>query len=94
MQGLKSKLTNQVHLLEVEEENRTMSKTVFSHPAGEVWDLAASPSGERWGRGISFIRSYVEPLIIVISENEIYTCTFHCPVFLSELTTHLGELVP
>ena len=45
-QGLKSKLTNQVHLLEVEEENRTMSKTVFSHPAGEVWDLAASPSGE------------------------------------------------
>ena len=50
-QGLKSKLTNQVHLLEVEEENRTMSKTVFSHPAGEVWDLAASPSGE----GASFM---------------------------------------
>ena len=48
-----------MHLLEVEEENRTMSKTVFSHPAGEVWDLAASPSGERWGRGISFIRSYL-----------------------------------
>ena len=45
-QGLKSKATNQVHLLEVEEENRTMAKTVFTHPVGEVWDLAACPSGE------------------------------------------------
>jgi WD40 repeat protein len=43
-QGLKNKLTNQVHLLEVDEESRTMVKTIFNHPAGEVWDLAACPA--------------------------------------------------
>ena len=34
----------QVHLLELDEDSRTLAKTVFSHPAGEVWDLQCSPN--------------------------------------------------
>ncbi len=45
-QGLKNKVGNQVHLLELEEESRTLTKSVFNHPVGEVWDVAAAPAGK------------------------------------------------
>ncbi len=40
------KTDNQVHLLTLDEDTGTLSKQVYSHPAGEVWDLEASPTGQ------------------------------------------------
>ena len=40
-QGLK--ITNQIHELELDEDTRTVSKRIYSHPAGEIWDINSSP---------------------------------------------------
>lgn len=40
-QSLKS--DNQLHVLEYLEEQHTLSKVIFKHSAGEIWNLAASP---------------------------------------------------
>ena len=34
---------NQIHLLTYNDENSELDKFVYSHPAGEVWDITASP---------------------------------------------------
>jgi len=38
------KAQNQLHVLEMDEEARTVKKTVFGHATGEVWGLTASPT--------------------------------------------------
>ena len=38
------KAPNQVHEITLDEEARTLGKKVFNHEAGEVWDIASSPS--------------------------------------------------
>ena len=40
-QGLK--VPNQIHELELDEDTRTLSKRIYSHPIGEVWDICSSP---------------------------------------------------
>ena len=40
-QGLK--LPNQIHELQLDEDTRTLSKRIYSHPCGEVWDICSSP---------------------------------------------------
>ena len=40
-QGLK--LPNQIHELELDEDTRTLSKRIYGHPEGEVWDICSSP---------------------------------------------------
>lgn len=40
-QSLKS--DNQIHLLEYLEESHSLSKNIFRHPAGEIWNISASP---------------------------------------------------
>ena len=40
-QGLK--LPNQIHELELDEDTRTLSKRIYGHPVGEVWDICSSP---------------------------------------------------
>jgi len=34
---------NQVHYLEYDEENSSLSKSIYSHRAGEIWKMATSP---------------------------------------------------
>lgn len=36
------KCENQVHLLEFNEENNTLSKAIFRHSDGEIWDVSSS----------------------------------------------------
>jgi hypothetical protein len=40
-QGLK--IPNQIQELELDEDTRTLSKRIYSHPEGEVWDICSSP---------------------------------------------------
>ena len=40
-QGLK--LPNQIHELELDEDTRTLTKRIYGHPDGEVWDICSSP---------------------------------------------------
>ena len=40
-QGLK--IPNQIHEIELDEDTRTLSKRVYGHPAGEIWDISSSP---------------------------------------------------
>lgn len=37
------KAVNQIHLLEYVEENHSLSKAIFKHPAGEIWNISSSP---------------------------------------------------
>ncbi|XP_004347509.1 hypothetical protein CAOG_04758 [Capsaspora owczarzaki ATCC 30864] len=48
---------NQIHLLEYGDDDQTVTPTVFSHPQGEVWSIAASPSHVD-----IFATSYLKPL--------------------------------
>ena len=41
-QGLK--LPNQVHHVQLREDTQTLSKTVYQHPLGEIWQIASSHS--------------------------------------------------
>lgn len=38
------KFENQVHALQLDDDTQTINKTVYAHPAGEIWSLTASPS--------------------------------------------------
>ena len=39
-QGLK--MTNQIHQVTLSEETRTLSKKIYQHSLGEVWEISAS----------------------------------------------------
>ena len=39
-QGLK--MTNQVHMVQLSEETRTLTKRVYAHTSGEIWQIASS----------------------------------------------------
>ncbi len=39
------RMDNQVHLLRMDEDSRTLAKTVFAHPAGEIWQLEPCTTG-------------------------------------------------
>ncbi|CAF0738867.1 unnamed protein product [Didymodactylos carnosus] len=38
------RFNNQVHYLEYDEENQSLSKSIYSHRAGEIWKLQAAPT--------------------------------------------------
>ena len=40
-----SKVTNQVHLVELEEETGALAKTLYSHPEGEIWQIESGFPG-------------------------------------------------
>jgi len=41
------KFENQVHFLEFDEDSAVLNKSIYSHRAGEIWRMAASPTDYR-----------------------------------------------
>ncbi len=40
------KYSNQVHLIEYDDETNTIEKCIYDHKEGEVWHIAASPTNK------------------------------------------------
>ena len=39
--------SNQVHLIEYDEDTNTLAKSIYEHGEGEIWSIAASPQNKQ-----------------------------------------------
>jgi hypothetical protein len=53
---------NQVHLVEVDDEFSQLEKQIYAHPAGEVWDICASPSDPDVFMTFHSIGNFISPV--------------------------------